>query len=115
MKKNELRLRSIVREMVWAEITNQSEKFFQRSSANTKRICGVIDRETRNAITISKKLEDLEAQILCGVKTGHRLTILYIYDDACVFRCMKCNLEYTKSKEDFNKQELALLKAVLEN
>lgn len=82
-------------------------------SENAKRIAKIEAREEKNARMLDKVITDLAFQIRCGVKTGHCFTIRHVYQYACVFRCIKCGLEYTKSKENLNERERGLLKALL--
>ncbi len=65
---------------------------------------GVEDLLRKNA-----KLVD---QIKCGVKTGHIFSPVKIYSAYVIFKCVKCDLGYTKNNKDLTTKERRILTSV---
>ncbi len=108
-------LLGVVRNLVLEELSNQSRRLFLNNSENAKEITAIKARENINGVTLDKELSDLKGYICCGVKCGHFLTVVRIYagNQAALFCCIKCDLEYSKDSEDFNEKEKELVRIVL--
>ena len=58
------------------------------------------------------KNSTLDNQIECGVKTGHLFSVARIHTGVYLFRCVKCDLEYSKNNADLTTKEKRILTSV---
>jgi len=79
------------------------------------RIVQIESREEINAKTISGMISRLEFQMQCSVKDGHHFTLSWERYGNFHFRCINCDLEYSKTKENLTEKEKKLVEAVLSN
>lgn len=79
------------------------------------RVSQIEAREEFNAKVLTKRLNDLEAQIQCGATYGHRITLVRCLGTCYVFRCTNCGLQYNRPEDNLTKKENELVVLVYQD